>query len=100
MVAQSTARALTKRALSTAGWFELWAQRLHEEMEKQNVELVPKQSLRDLMRSTDEGSMTMTMTRRDMRQLIMQMHQQAEQLRRFAKISPTSVRRAPPGFRP
>jgi hypothetical protein len=82
MVGIQTRLALKRRALSAAGWLEYWAERLQDEMEKQDVELVPKKWF-DALKA--DNSKTVTLTRGDMRELIRGMWEQRDELRRFAK---------------
>ena len=85
MVSHSTLLALNRRALRTAGCLEYWAEHLHEEIKKQNIELYPKQEFEPPHYIKTDDSMTMTLTRGDVRRLILQMSERAIELRKFTR---------------
>jgi hypothetical protein len=89
MVGPQTKLALNRRALNTINCFERWTKHLREEMEKQNIKLFAKQEPvpgpgvpSGIYFKTDD-SMTMTLTRGDVRGLIVDLTRCTAELRQF-----------------
>jgi hypothetical protein len=88
MVGIQTRLALKRRALLAASRLAFWAERLRDEMKKQNVEL----SVREWYegepgnyRLQTDDSMTITLERREVRHLLYDLRIWSAELRRFAK---------------
>jgi hypothetical protein len=98
MVGPSKTLALNNRALQAAGWLEFWADRLQEIPEEQNVNL--GEDPIDVLRGRTDDSITITLKRGEVRNLITGMHDQIAELRRYAQRRKKPIRRSPPGFTP
>jgi hypothetical protein len=87
MAGPSTTRALHVRALETAHVLKFWREELLSEARGQNIS-----EWRD-----DE---TIALKANFVALLIRAMHEQEDELRRYAKRPRNALRRAPPGFAP
>jgi hypothetical protein len=75
MIARPTKDALVRRAIGAANSLEYWAERLHDELKKQNIGLDPG--------SPDDG-VTVVLPRYAVISLIAHMKQTIGEIRRFA----------------
>lgn len=89
----SQRKALNDTALGTANWLVNWGKRLKSEMEKQNInrhsKRTPTEGEKDFWTSkprykTDDEE-PITFQRREIRQLLDEMAERVEKLRRFEK---------------
>jgi hypothetical protein len=86
MANPSTIHALNVRALQTANVLKFWREELLSEARSQKI--------------SEWGDETIALKAYFVAGLIQAMHEQEDELRRYATWQPRSVRRSPPGFRP
>ena len=82
MVGPQTTLALTRRARLAVYWLDDWAVRLQAEMKRQGAEPSAQQIPSDL---ANDSNQTITLTRGELRELILGMRTHSGELRRYAK---------------
>src|SRR5229473_175357 len=87
--------ALNKTALTTASYIVSWADRLKDEMKKQNIDRHPKRERLakpgiwgQKFGTTDDNKETITFERGQIRKLLDEMAEQVRELRRFEEKTP------------
>jgi hypothetical protein len=85
MISTSAKLAVKRRALRATTWLDLWADHLLGELEKQAVELHPRQHGGLPGGSTDHDLITIAFERRDMEDLIRGMRECSAELLQFAR---------------
>lgn len=81
MPSASTCRTLGRRAVFTANWLEVWAEKLTKEAQSQDIDLWRKHGGIGELRKSEPAVM---LTQHMMRDLIGQMSEKAREIRRFS----------------
>src|SRR5436190_381390 len=99
VVGPSTRRALNTRALSTANWLRYLAKRFEDEMERQaNVTVCVAEMLRNdqhfgSLPKADGTEKVVTLEATELGNLILDIYRQEAELRRFAELPQSRIRR-------